>query len=174
VKAEIKVLNLVFSASVSDLGDGQYSIALRRDGQEETVPVCVLNKQENKLTLSVDNKIEEFLIEQGRGETVIYWRNRSFSAEVCSGRDLYKPRQNHHPTTSGKGSCRAEMPGKIVRILKANGESVGAGEGIVVVEAMKMQNEILSPVAGTVVNCQVREGQTVDTGDLLFEIENQG
>ena len=65
----------------------------------------------------------------------------------------------------------APMPGKVVRVLLEVGEQVEAGAGIVTVEAMKMQNEMKSPKAGTVVTLNVQAGATVNAGDVLAIIE---
>jgi biotin carboxyl carrier protein len=65
----------------------------------------------------------------------------------------------------------APMPGKIVRVLVSAGEQVEAGAGIVVVEAMKMQNEMKSPKAGTVSALNVQVGETVNAGDVLAVVE---
>jgi biotin carboxyl carrier protein len=63
------------------------------------------------------------------------------------------------------------MPGKVVRVLVKPGESVAAGQGILVVEAMKMQNEMKTRRGGTVVTVAVREGETVVAGAILATIE---
>jgi biotin carboxyl carrier protein len=65
----------------------------------------------------------------------------------------------------------AAMPGKVVRILVEVGSQVEAGAGIIVVEAMKMQNEMKSPRAGAVVALNVKAGATVNRGDVLAVIE---
>ena len=65
----------------------------------------------------------------------------------------------------------APMPGKVVRVLVSVGDRVEAGAGIVVVEAMKMQNEMKSPKAGTVVALHVDVGATVNAGDTLAVVE---
>lgn len=65
----------------------------------------------------------------------------------------------------------APMPGKVVRILVEVGSQVEAGDGILVVEAMKMQNEMKSPKAGTVIALNVQTGATVNGGDVLAVIE---
>ena len=59
------------------------------------------------------------------------------------------------------------MPGKILRVLVAAGEAIEAKQGLMVVEAMKMQNEIRSPKRGTVERLMVAEGQTVNAGEVL-------
>jgi biotin carboxyl carrier protein len=66
----------------------------------------------------------------------------------------------------GRQQLIAPMPGKIVRVLVAVGEKVNAGQGLLVIEAMKMQNEIRSPKSGTVEKL-AREGQTVNAGEVL-------
>jgi biotin carboxyl carrier protein len=73
----------------------------------------------------------------------------------------------------GDGAARivAPMPGKVVRVLVQVGESVEAGAGIAVVEAMKMQNELKSPKSGTVLTINAEVGATVNGGDLLAVIE---
>ena len=65
----------------------------------------------------------------------------------------------------------APMPGKVVRILVEVGEQIDAGSGIMVVEAMKMQNEMKSPKAGVVVALNVQVGVTVNRGDVLAVVE---
>jgi biotin carboxyl carrier protein len=73
----------------------------------------------------------------------------------------------------GDGAARiiAPMPGKVVRVLVEVGESIEAGAGIAVVEAMKMQNELKSPKSGTVLTINAEVGATVNGGDLLAVIE---
>jgi pyruvate carboxylase subunit B len=67
---------------------------------------------------------------------------------------------------------RAEMPGKIVRVLVREGESVAYDQGLLVLEAMKMQNEIRAPKSGTIKEVAVTGGITVNTGDFLLSIES--
>jgi biotin carboxyl carrier protein len=71
----------------------------------------------------------------------------------------------------GRQELRAQMPGKIVKILVDQGQSVEAAQGIMVIEAMKMENELLSPVAGVVAAIEVAEGDAVETDALLAVIE---
>ena len=65
----------------------------------------------------------------------------------------------------------APMPGQVVRVLVSVGDQVETGAGIVVVEAMKMQNEMKSPKTGTVVTLNVEVGATVNAGDVLAVVE---
>jgi biotin carboxyl carrier protein len=63
------------------------------------------------------------------------------------------------------------MPGRVVNLLVEVGDAVAANQGVVVVEAMKMENEIKSPKAGKVTSIKVTPGQTVEKGDMLVVIE---
>ena len=65
----------------------------------------------------------------------------------------------------------APMPGRVLRVQVSPGDEVPAGQGLVVVEAMKMENELKAPRAGRVLEVAVREGQTVETGALLVVVE---
>ncbi len=72
---------------------------------------------------------------------------------------------------SGQIKLSSPMPGKVVRVLLNAGDEVAARQGILIVEAMKMQNEVQSPKAGKVAEIKVAEGQTVNAGDTLAVIE---
>lgn len=89
---------------------------------------------------------------------------------------LADPRRLRSATAAGAlagGVARitAPMPGKVVRVMVEAGAEVEAGDGIVVVEAMKMQNEMKAPRAGKVVTVSVEVGSTVNGGDVLAVIE---
>ena len=75
--------------------------------------------------------------------------------------------RHHH----GVAEILAPMPGKVVRVQTEAGATVDKGAGVVVVEAMKMQNEMKSPRAGVVVSIKVKPGDTVNAGDVLAVIE---
>jgi biotin carboxyl carrier protein len=72
---------------------------------------------------------------------------------------------------SGQAKLLAPMPGKVVRVLLNAGDEVAARQGVMVVEAMKMQNEVQSPKAGKIAEIKVSEGQTVNAGEVLAVIE---
>jgi biotin carboxyl carrier protein len=72
---------------------------------------------------------------------------------------------------SGRESVTTPMPGKVVRLLVAEGDQITAGQGLVVVEAMKMQNEMKAPRAGRVVSIAVKPHDAVNAGAVLLTIE---
>lgn len=71
----------------------------------------------------------------------------------------------------GRQTLRAAMPGKVVRVLVQPGDMVEPGQGLVVVEAMKMQNEVRSNKAGTIASVAVADGDRVNAGDTLVVVE---
>ena len=91
-----------------------------------------------------------------------------FDVEVFDPRSLRGRRGA--ASTNGPQSIAAPMPGKIVRVLVAAGDEVAAGQGLVVVEAMKMQNEMKSPRAGRVAEVKIAAGATVTAGEILLVI----
>jgi len=72
------------------------------------------------------------------------------------------------------GSIKAPMPGSVVKVLVAEGDSVEVNQSLVIVEAMKMENEVRSPVAGTVRTVSVAAGDSVGTTEPMLEIEPVG
>ncbi len=72
---------------------------------------------------------------------------------------------------SGMQRIRADMPGKVIRVLVKPGDAVACDQALLVLEAMKMQNEIRASRSGTVKELRVREGKTVASGDLLITLE---
>jgi biotin carboxyl carrier protein len=93
-----------------------------------------------------------------------------FTAEVIDPRS-WSGRRHGHVEAEGRQPIVAPMPGKVVRVLVKAGERVEAGQGLLVVEAMKMQNEIRSPKSGTVEHVLAREGQPVTAGEVLAWVE---
>ncbi|ACJ16392.1 oxaloacetate decarboxylase, alpha subunit [Thermococcus onnurineus NA1] len=75
------------------------------------------------------------------------------------------------PAPVGEGVVTAPMPGKILRILVKEGDQVKTGQGLLILEAMKMENEIPAPKDGTIKKILIKEGQTVDTGQPLIELQ---
>jgi biotin carboxyl carrier protein len=92
-----------------------------------------------------------------------------YPAEILDARAaLRKAAQQGH---DGVVELRAPMPGKIVKILLQPGTEVSANQGILVMEAMKMQNEVKSPKSGIVKRIAVQENAAVNAGDLLAVVE---
>jgi biotin carboxyl carrier protein len=89
--------------------------------------------------------------------------------------EVFDPRSMRARGAAGAGEGRqkiaALMPGKVVRLLVAQGDTVESGQGLVVVEAMKMQNEMKSPKAGRVAEVRTRTDATVAAGEVLVVIE---
>lgn len=79
-------------------------------------------------------------------------------------------RKAHGGEGAGAATVTAYMPGRVVKILVEEGQAVTSGDGLVVLEAMKMENEIKAERDGVVQKIAVKEGQAVDGGDVLFEI----
>ena len=104
------------------------------------------------------------------GQFEVLLSGHSYEVTVIDPRHL-RSGETAAAHSAGTAQIISPMPGKIVRVLVEPGARVEAGEGIVVVEAMKMQNEMKAPKAGTVVSVNAEVGATVSAGDVLAIIE---
>lgn len=145
--------------------EGKWSCLL--DGRE--IEMDAVLARPNVLSLRIGNLAYEVKCERVAGDTHIWVGSRRFAAEVRDPRSLRGRPQaaDEH----GPKKLTAPMPGKVVRVLLSPGAEVEAGTGIVVVEAMKMQNEVKSPKKGTVQKILVSEGAAVNAGDVLAIVE---
>lgn len=110
------------------------------------------------------------LTSERRQNFEVHLRGDSFDITVVDPKRL-RSGQAAGNSDHGAAKILAPMPGKVVRVLVELGAEVEAGAGIVVVEAMKMQNEMKAPKAGTVVTLTAVSGATVNTGEVLAVIE---
>jgi biotin carboxyl carrier protein len=104
------------------------------------------------------------------GKLMLQIGSQEFSAEVLDPR-AWRGRRHGAIEAEGRQEIVAPMPGKIIRLLVDAGAKVEAGQGLIVVEAMKMQNEIRSPKSGTVERIFAKEGQPVNAGEVLAWID---
>lgn len=85
------------------------------------------------------------------------------------------PRDRSGPSSRGSAAgpveIRAQMPGKVIKVLVEHGANVESGQGVIIVEAMKMQNEMKSPKTGVIQKIHTVEGATVAAGEALMVIE---
>jgi biotin carboxyl carrier protein len=139
----------------------------RLDGR--TVDVDAVLVRPDVLSLRIGNQIYEVKCERTAGELQLWVGSEHFAAGVCDPRSLRgRVRATDH---HGAKELAASMPGKVVRVLVLEGSDVEAGAGVVVVEAMKMQNEIKSPKKGRIQKILVSEGTAVNAGDILAIVE---
>ena len=139
----------------------------RVDGESCDVDAALV--QPDVLSLRLGGRSVEVRREVQAGELKIWAGGRSFAAEVRDPRSLQgrKRAVDDH----GPRQLTAPMPGKVVRVMVKAGDAVEAGAGLLVVEAMKMQNEIKSPKKGTVRKILVAAGSAVNAGDVLAVVE---
>lgn len=123
--------------------------------------------------LVVDGRTTDIaLTPLGRGRWLAGVHGEHTDVEVVDERTRHIRSLTAGPAAgSGGGVLRAPMPGLVVRILIASGSSVTAGSGVLVLEAMKMENELRAPAPGTVRAVRVIAGQAVEKGQVLVEFE---
>ena len=136
---------------------------------ERSYEVEVIHLGEGAYLIFAGDRVYEAMAwPDGSGALHINLRGRAFKAKVIDRKHL---RPATEQGAEGKQQLTAPMPGKVVRVLLKAGDKVAAGQGVVVVEAMKMQNEIKSPKDGRVIEVRVSEGATVNANQVLAVVE---
>ena len=108
----------------------------------------------------------EVRVEPSGGVLRVNVGDREYKATVRDPRQ-WRRRGAGALEAEGRQQVLAPMPGKIVRVLVKQGDKVAAGQGLLVIEAMKMQNEVKSPKSGMIERMPVNEGQAVNAGESL-------
>lgn len=153
---------------VRSLGDGLYEVKLRG----KTHLVDAYRHDYGTLSIIVDGASYTAMLDQRSTHVNVRIRGRSvFPIEILDEKRLRMRRAAGKFTVEGKQTVTAPMPGKIVKVLVKQGDAVAEGQGLVVVEAMKMENELRSPKAGKVVELHVKEGQAVEGNAKLCAVE---
>ena len=132
---------------------------------------------------------EASVVQVEPGVFSVLWEGRSYTARLSGAAGSYvvelaghripveirDPRnavgRSQTAAATGRQNITAAMPGKVVRLLVEEGQEVQVGQGLIVVEAMKMQNEMKAAKAGKVAKVHTQAGATVAAGDVLLVIE---
>lgn len=153
---------------VSEKSEGVYEVVL--DGQVHTVDALPLDH--GGVSLIVDHASYSVEMEEiGDGKVNVLVRDQVFTIELLDERRLRMRLAGGRFSLEGPQTVTAPMPGKVVRVLVSPGQEVKEGEGLLVVEAMKMENELGSPKDGTVKEIHVQEGASVEGGAKLVVVE---
>ena len=123
----------------------------------------------SKYRITVDGKTYEMDVELIGANGAAVQPVAKAAAPVVSAPAAPSPAAK--PAASSTGAVTAPMPGTILKVLKASGDAVKAGDVVLILEAMKMENEISAPADGVIGSLSLTEGSTVAGGDLLFEVK---
>ena len=138
------------------------------DGKQIAVEAHLLRP--GVLSLMIEGRAYRVVLEDDAEEPAVHIAGKRYVYRVDDPRSL-KARRAHAKGSDGPKQIKASMPGRVVRVLVQRGDAVEANQGVVVIEAMKMQNELKSPKAGTVAEVRVSAGDTVAAGDVLAVVE---
>jgi biotin carboxyl carrier protein len=153
--------------ALRETGEGRYEVTL--DGR--TVHVDAVRSGPTIYSVIEDGQQFEAMVdEKGAHGFDVLVAGRIFHLEVIDERSKLLA-GSAAVAASGPQAVAAEMPGKVVKLAVAPGGAVSEGQGVVILEAMKMENEIPSPIDGVIREIAVSEGQTVEAGALLFVVE---
>jgi biotin carboxyl carrier protein len=168
MKLDVTIADIQTAVDIRDKGE---RVLAEIDGRSYQIDVQQLAA--GRYALMCEGRVFECRVEgvPESGKTIeVSVGNRQFPIAITDPKRL---RSAVSASAQADGAARivAPMPGKVVRVLVESGAQVEAGDGVVVVEAMKMQNEMKSPKAGKVSSLKVVPGATVNAGDVLAIIE---
>jgi biotin carboxyl carrier protein len=155
-------------------GAGEREVGLVQvDG--ETVSAALLEVPDSPIrVLRLGNRVYELVPERGerRGSYTIALAGHRVSAEALDERTrAVRAIKRVSAAPPGPEALKAPMPGLVSRVLVSQGDAVGAGDGLIVIEAMKMENELRAKSAGRVRSVRVTPGTAVEKGAVLIELE---
>jgi len=145
--------------------DGRYSVTI--DGR--LLEVDLFDGGRDFVSLLVAGRSHEAGLEKRPGGFTVVLADDVVAVDLAEASRGEPPAARK--MAGGPVEVRAPMPGMVVRVLVGPGEQAAAGQGLVVVEAMKMENELRAPRAGRIKDVAVSEGQAVETGALLVILE---
>jgi biotin carboxyl carrier protein len=128
------------------------------------------------MTVQPARSYEVMVGEQAGGEIVVYVNRRAVPVRIHGSAGPRPGRRGSRPDQAGEArsgpvNVTAPMPGRIVKVLVNEGDVVAARQGVVIVEAMKMENEVRSPRAGTVKEVRVAQGALVEARTVLVVLD---
>lgn len=159
------------------IGGERLEAAIARDGGKVQAQIgdrhyvlAVVRSRPGVFSIQFEDRCLEVIVTDAPGGgSIVSLDGRQIEVELLDTRASL--RRAARRGLEGAVELRAPMPGKIVRVLVAEGDDVQTQQGIVVMEAMKMQNEIRAPKAGKVRKVNVREGTAVNSGEVIAEVE---
>jgi biotin carboxyl carrier protein len=148
-------------------GEGRYAVTWNG----RTYEVDALALEQGALSLIVGGESFNAEFEQGADALSVLLRGQVTKLDIVNDRQLRMRVASAGFAAEGKQLLTAPMPGKVVKLLAKVGDEVQAGQGLVVVEAMKMENELKATRAGRVTEIHVQEGQAVENNAKLVAVE---
>ena len=152
---------------VESLGEGRYAVTM--DGHRFELDSLELSHGAVSMIVEGNSYAVEF--DERGDEVTVFLRGQATQVDIVDERKMRLRQAGVGFGAEGKQTITAPMPGKVVKIFVKVGDEVPEGHGLVVVEAMKMENELKSPRAGKVTEVLVKEGMTVDNGAPLVIVE---
>ena len=155
------------SLLVERVGPGVYDVTLRG----VTHRVDAFHHDHGTVSLLVDAESYSVQLDERGSGMRVHLRDSVFPLEMLDERRARMRRAPGKLTAEGPVTLASRLPGKVVGIMRGPGEAVREGEGVLLVEAMGMENEVRSPKDGKVVEIAVGVGQSVDGGAVLAVVE---
>jgi len=156
------------------IGEQTYIVEVNREGEVtidgDTFPVDLQAIDEVTYSLLMSNRSYEALVDTAGDELAVLLDGRMYTAQVLDERARRLSRVDGSSVSSGELTLKSPMPGLIVAVPVAEGQAVKKGQTVLVLESMKMENELKAPRDGTVSSIKVKVRQSVEQHQPLVVI----
>lgn len=159
-----KIRDQIFKITL-EKEDGQ----LQAEIEGTSITVDFEKIEDDLYSVLIDGKSMSIGVFRKGKKVQVFIEGELYELEAVSEREQ---RKTSH-IVSGIQEIKSPMPSRVVKILKGEGDDVAPDEGLIVVEAMKMESELKSPIAGKVKNLMVKEGDAVETGAVLLVVSSE-
>ncbi len=168
--------------------DQTYKIKLEEEGRQTEVEIAGTSGTDGQCSFAEKKILLEFQkIDESFYSIIVDGKSigagilkKGKKVEVFVGGNLYefesiseRERERSKGVISGVQEIKSPMPSRVVKILKTNDDDVKEGEGVIVIEAMKMESELKSPIEGKIKELKVKEGDAVESGTVLVLISSE-
>jgi biotin carboxyl carrier protein len=156
--------------------DRLYKINLEKDDHQfqmeidsNSIPVDFEKIENNLYSILINGQSKKIGVLKKGKKLQVFLDGDLYELEAVSEREQRKTSQ----IATGVQEIKSPMPSRVVKILKGEGDEVAAEEGIIVVEAMKMESELKTPIAGIIKEIMVKEGDAVESGTVLLIVSSE-
>ena len=156
-----------YAVEIEEIGTGLYRVSV--DGNEFLVDGKKTGR--TNYSLIVDNRSFEIEVDNADDEYQVLVDGRNYHVNLVDERRVRIGGAQPGVQLQGRQTVSVPMPGKVIEVLVSAGDSVEKGQGLVIVEAMKMENEVRSPINGEVKEIKVKPGDAVEGGAVLVIVE---
>jgi biotin carboxyl carrier protein len=170
MKYQVTINDVPISVDITETGD---QLTIKVDGREIANSI-VIDQEHRRIHMLLDSRSYDTEVFRNNGYTSVLLSGREFPCIVEDERLVSIRKQAGLTVTNHGTTMKAPMPGLIVKLMCAVDDRVKKGDSLLLIEAMKMENELKAPADGIIKEIHVQSGKPVDKGQILITLSGDG